>query len=102
MAPPPPHEERTMHIDINHQIGAVIREVRSSDHQGQPARAVVATRVYPTNVDDVWDALTNAERIPRWFLPVTGDLREGGRFQFQGNAGGQILRCARPHELRVT
>ena len=31
-------------------------------------------------IDDVWDACTNPERIPRWFLPVSGDLRLGGRY----------------------
>ena len=28
---------------------------------------------------------TNIERIPRWFLPISGDLRVGGRYQLEGN-----------------
>src|SRR5882724_8555264 len=28
-----------------------------------------------------WDAMTNAERIPRWFLPISADLRLSGRYQ---------------------
>jgi uncharacterized protein YndB with AHSA1/START domain len=63
---------------------------------------LVATRNYDTTVDDLWDALTNAERIPRWFLPITGDLRLGGRYQLQGNAGGQITRCEPPRDLELT
>src|SRR3569833_4560300 len=63
---------------------------------------VVATRTYDTDIDDLWDALTNGERIPRWFLPISGDLRLGGHFQFQGNAGGEILRCEKPTLLSVT
>ena len=91
-----------MKMDIARQIGAVVREVGSREHEGQMARVVVATRTYKTTVEDVWDALTNGERIPRWFLPVTGDLRLGGSYQFQGNAGGTITRCEPPRLLAVT
>jgi uncharacterized protein YndB with AHSA1/START domain len=52
--------------------------------------------------DEVWDALTNAERIPRWLLPVSGDLRLAGRYQFQGNAGGEITACDPPRMFAVT
>jgi uncharacterized protein YndB with AHSA1/START domain len=44
----------------------------------------------------------NAERIPRWFLPISGDLRVGGKFQFQGNAGGDINECVPPKRLAIT
>ena len=91
-----------MKIDVAKQVGAVTREVRASEREGRPARVVVASRSYDTDVADVWDAITNAERIPRWFLPVTGDLRLGGRYQLQGNAGGEIRRCDAPHHLSLT
>ena len=51
---------------------------------------------------DVWNACTDPDRISRWFLPVTGDLRLGGHYQLQGNAGGEILRCEAPRQLKVT
>jgi uncharacterized protein YndB with AHSA1/START domain len=91
-----------MKFDVVRQIGAVTREVASREHEGRLARVVVATRTYDTNVEDVWDAITSAERIPRWFLPISGDLRLGGRFQLEGNAGGEITRCEPPHGLAVT
>ena len=91
-----------MSYDIVRYIGAVTREVDSREHEGRAARVVVATRTYDTSVEDVWDALTSAERIPRWFLPVSGDLRLGGRYELKGNAGGKILRCDPPHHLAVT
>jgi uncharacterized protein YndB with AHSA1/START domain len=91
-----------MSLDIPRLIGAVTRELTTRDVDGTPARVVVATRTYDTTQDDLWDAITNAERIPRWFMPITGDLRLGGRFQLQGNAGGEILVCDRPEFLRVT
>lgn len=91
-----------MKIEVAQVIGAVTRTVEQRDHNGRPARAVIATRAYDTDVADVWDAMTNAERIPRWFLPISGDLRLGGRYQLQGNAGGEITRCEPPHLLSVT
>lgn len=91
-----------MKIDIAGYIGAVTREVGSREHEGRPARVVAARRTYDTTIEDVWDALTNAERIPRWFLPISGDLRLGGRYHLQGNAGGQITRCEPPRHLAVT
>jgi uncharacterized protein YndB with AHSA1/START domain len=91
-----------MEIDVAKTIGAVVREVSSRDVDGQLARVIVATRTYATDVGDLWDALTNAERIPRWFLPVTGDLKLGGKFQFQGNAGGDINECVAPKHLAIT
>lgn len=91
-----------MSIDVTKLISAVSREVRDLDYGGKPARAVVATRLYDTSLDDLWDAVTNAERIPRWFMPISGELRLGGRYQLQGNAGGTITRCERPHHLAMT
>jgi uncharacterized protein YndB with AHSA1/START domain len=91
-----------MDIDVASYIGAVTREVEGRDHEGKPARVVVASRSYDTTPDDLWDALTSAERIPRWFLPITGDLKLGGRYQLQGNAGGTITACEPPRRLSVT
>ena len=91
-----------MKIDIIAYIGAVTRKVGSREHDGRPARVVLAGRTYDTTIEAVWDAITSAERIPRWFLPITGELRLGGRYQLQGNAGGEITRCEPPRHLAVT
>lgn len=91
-----------MKVDVAAAVGAVVREVRDVERDGKPAKMVVATRNYATDVDDLWDALTNAERIPRWFLPISGDLKLGGRYQFTGNAGGVITHCDKPKRLSVT
>ena len=66
------------------------------------ARTVTIARSYETSVEDLWDACTNAERIPRWFLPVSGELRLGGRYQLEGNAGGKIESCDPPHRFSTT
>jgi uncharacterized protein YndB with AHSA1/START domain len=82
----------TMTLDETH------REIRGPDD----ARTLLIRRRYDAAVEDVWDACTDPERLNRWFLPVTGELRPGGRFSVQGNAGGEILRCEPPRLLRVT
>ena len=40
--------------------------------------------------------------MPRWFLPVTGDLQLGGRYQLEGNAGGVITACRRLSHFALT
>ncbi|NUT50994.1 MAG: ATPase [Saccharothrix sp.] len=86
-------------IDIADQLKAIHREVHagSDDLVG-----VLLRRTYDAAAEDVWDAVTDPDRLRRWFLPVGGDLREGGSFQVEGNASGDILTCAPPQLLRVT
>jgi uncharacterized protein YndB with AHSA1/START domain len=83
-------------------FGTEFRRVEDRDHLGKPAIVGVAIRVYDTTVEDLWDALTTPERLARWFLRVDGDLRPGGRYQLQGNAGGTITRCDPPRALDLT
>ena len=82
--------------------GLVTREVRSGSRDGAPTKIVIARRAYPTGQADLWDALTSADRIPRWFLPVSGELKVGGRYQLEGNAGGVVERCDEPESFAVT
>ena len=91
-----------MSFDPVHHLGAVTRAVENREHDGRPTKVVVATRDYSTTAADLWDALTNPERLPRWFLPVSGDLRLGGKYQITGNAGGTITGCDPPKALAVT
>lgn len=91
-----------MQIDVARVLGLVTRSVRSFDKDGKPASAVTLTRLYDTSVDDLWDAVTSRERIPRWFAPVEGDLRLGGRYQVKGNAGGTITSCTPPTHFAAT
>lgn len=91
-----------MEFDVARHIGAITRKVVNGEREGKPTRIVVAERSFNTDIDDAWDALTSAERIPRWFLPVSGELKLGGRYQLQGNAGGTIEQCEPPRRLAVT
>ena len=91
-----------MDFDVQGHLDAVNRSVSSLERGGQPAREVTLSRTYPTIVEDLWDAVTNSQRIPRWFLPISGKLEPGGRYQLEGNAGGVITACERPAHLALT
>ena len=83
-------------------FGAEFRRVEDREYLGQRVLVAVATRSYDTAPEDLWEAITTRERLARWFMPVEGDLRLGGRYQLQGNAGGTITRCEPPEALEVT
>ncbi|MGI9516897.1 MAG: SRPBCC family protein [Pirellulaceae bacterium] len=89
-------------MDYSNALGIEYRVVSEAEHDGQAARIVSGARTYDAAPADLWDALTNVERIPRWFLPITGDLQVDGRYQLEGNAGGKITRCDPPEALDVT
>jgi len=89
-------------IDSNYSNKDTHRAVGTGRIAAGEGPAVRLRRTYPAPVEDVWDACTSPERISRWFMPVTGDFHVGGKYQLQGNAGGEILRCEAPNLLRVT
>lgn len=64
-------------------------------------RAAVLGRRFDAPIAEVWAAVTTPDRINRFFLPVGGDLREGGHYAFEGQASGRILVCDAPNRLRV-
>ena len=91
-----------MDFDVEGSLGAAERSVWSMERDGRPARAVTLSRSYPTTVADLWNAVTNGERIPRGFLPVSGELELGGRYQLEGNAGGVVTACERLSHFAIT
>ncbi len=88
--------------DVSTEINATDRQVRARVFEAGEARAAIISRAYSTDLEDLWDACTNPERIPRWFLPVSGELRVGERFALEGNASGTIERCTPPTGFRAT
>lgn len=89
-------------IDVNEEINAIARTVGSRTLAAGEARVITIGRTYRTGLEDLWDACTSIERLPRWFLPITGELKVGGHYQFEGNAGGTVERCEPPHSFAVT
>lgn len=89
-------------VDGAGQLAAVERTVSRGVRDGDAMRIVTLRQTYATTVEDVWEACTTAERVGRWFLPLSGDLRLGGQYQLEGNAGGTILACEAPNRVAVT
>ncbi|MCD5348222.1 SRPBCC domain-containing protein [Agromyces sp. S2-1-8] len=85
-------------VDVNAQLDAVTRSIETKEVDSERTYVQLLTQTYPSPIDDVWDAVTSAERIPRWFLPISGDLRLGGTYQLEGNAGGEIRSCEPPRD----
>jgi uncharacterized protein YndB with AHSA1/START domain len=77
-------------------------ELRSRTIPAGEARVAVFTRTYATTVEDLWDACTDPERLRRWYVPVTGDLRVGGTFEQMNMGSGTILVCDAPQLLKLS
>lgn len=91
-----------MAFNIEEHLSRMDRRVTSGEVDGQETAIVLAGRTYATDVTDLWHALTTAERISRWFLPISGELRQGGKYQFEGNAGGTIQECEENERIKMT
>jgi uncharacterized protein YndB with AHSA1/START domain len=83
-------------VDVQGQIDAVDRAIRTEGEGDDALRVQTLGQTYTATLAQVWSAVTEAERIARWFLPISGDLRIGGRYQLEGNAGGTIEECHPP------
>ncbi|EDY59860.1 MULTISPECIES: SRPBCC family protein [Streptomyces] len=88
--------------EIADAINRMHRRVGTRQVETGEAHTVLLRRTYDAEIADVWDAVTSPERIARWFMPVSGELKVGGRYQLEGNAGGEILECVEPERLRVS
>ena len=91
-----------MSFNAERHLSAVERSVSLLERGGRPAGAVTLRRGFPVTLEDLWDAVTNGNRIERWFLPVSGELEPGGRYQLEGNAAGVITACERLSHYALT
>lgn len=61
---------------------------------------------FDTGIDDLWGALTDPERIARWYGEVEGELSQGGEFGVRiflsGPRTGLIEECQPPQRLLLT
>ncbi len=83
-------------------FGAEFRQVAGGMKNGAATRIVQVKRIYRTDPVDLWQAITDSQRLERWLLPVSGDLKLGGHYQLQGHAGGVIEQCNPPEQLKLT
>jgi uncharacterized protein YndB with AHSA1/START domain len=59
---------------------------------------------YDAAIDDLWSALTDPQRLARWYGDVEGDLRLGGEFRVRhadGRRTGRVDACEPPQRLLV-
>lgn len=67
--------------------------------------AVRVEEVFDTDIDDLWQACTQPERLARWIAEVSGDLSPGGEFKARFTSGwegtGRVEVCEPPHRLMV-
>jgi uncharacterized protein YndB with AHSA1/START domain len=89
-------------VDVDYQINAVKRSVGERTIDAGEAHVATISQSYDTDPADLWDAVTSTERIPRWFLPISGELSVGGRYQLEGHAGGTVLTCDPPKNFTAT
>jgi uncharacterized protein YndB with AHSA1/START domain len=59
-----------------------------------------------TEIRDLWGALTDPDRLARWFGEVEGDLSQGGEFRVRitlaGERRGRVEVCEPPQHLLLT
>ncbi|GIG70447.1 SRPBCC domain-containing protein [Phytomonospora endophytica] len=91
-----------MNVDVDTQISAVTRKLGDRPGEDGELLEMTISQAYDTDAADLWDCVTNGERIARWFMPVSGDLRLGGKYQLEGNAGGTVDRCDPPRSFNAT
>ena len=85
-----------------HQMQEPAPELRHREIAAGPARVAVFQRRYEADIADVWSACTDPERLRRWYVPVTGDLRVGGEFEQAMMGGGTVVACEPPSFLHLS
>jgi uncharacterized protein YndB with AHSA1/START domain len=81
----------------------ILGSLRSADGKG----IVRMEDRFDTDIDDLWSALTDPDRLARWYGQVEGDLRPGGEYRAHVFASGwegtgHIEACEPPRRLVVT
>jgi hypothetical protein len=67
--------------DVLDELAAARRTMGAATLPAGDAYTMELRRRYDAPVDDVWNAITDPERLGRWLKSVTGDLRLGGSFR---------------------
>jgi uncharacterized protein YndB with AHSA1/START domain len=80
----------------------ILGSLRSADGKG----IVLMEDRFETDVDDLWSALTEPQRLSHWLAEIEGDLRPGGEFHLrylasQWEGTGRVQACQPPQRLLV-
>lgn len=76
-------------------------------HSFADTGVVRAAGWYPTDVDDLWSALTSPKRLAEWYGNVEGNLRVGGEFSLfvygsEWVGRGRVESCVPSRRFEVT
>lgn len=74
-------------IDVDHQISSVSRSLGRRTLAAGEARVMTISQTYKSDVADVWDALTNPERLPG------GSCRSAARWRSAGATSSKATRA---------
>lgn len=79
--------------------------VSTTLYRTESTGSVAVEDVFATDIEDLWSALTEPDRLARWLVTVTGDLVPGGALTLHFTSGwegtGEILECDSPTRLKV-
>lgn len=86
--------------DTDHGDRRILGSLRSADGAG----VVRIEDRFNTDIDDLWSALTDPDRLARWYGQIEGDLRVGGEYRAHVFASGwegtgRIDACEPPRRL---
>lgn len=80
----------------------ILGTLRTEDGRG----VVHLEDVYPTDIHDLWSAISEPDRLARWLVTVDGDTSIGNTFGAQFTSGWdgnlRVDVCSAPHNLVVT
>lgn len=73
-------------MNYSNQVRKVTRTVQRHDSQ----RTISLTQTFDVSYEILWDAITEADQLEKWFAAVAGNLEFGGDYAINGNASGKI------------
>ena len=80
----------------------ILGTLRTEDGRG----VIHMEDVYPTDIDDLWSAISDPARLARWLVDIEGDAGVGNTIGVHFTSGWdgtlRVDACAAPHSLIVT
>src|SRR5690606_23238174 len=81
------------------QLTAVTRKVAPAKN----GNTVALSQTFDAAPEQLWEALTTAERLVRWFGTASGDVVPGGRYELpEMETSGRLVEVEPPHRLLLT
>lgn len=81
------------------QLTAVTRTVTPAKN----GNTVALSQTFDAAPEQLWEALTTAERLARWFGTASGDVVPGGRYELpEMETSGRLVEVEPPHHLLLT